>query len=180
MSIKVIRNARGHFLTILRHKREVLRLCFAAGMYWQGITHDLSKFSVAEFKPGVRYYQDGKCSPTAGERADRGVSLAWLHHKGRNKHHFEYWMDISETRRLEGKRMPERYLAEMAFDRTAASKTYLKERYTNESPLLYLQDGNDKNYMHPDTCQGLYELLSILANDGEDAMISRVRQMLGK
>ena len=29
------------------------------------------------------------------EREDTGVSTAWLHHKGRNKHHYEHWVDYS-------------------------------------------------------------------------------------
>ena len=76
-----------HFRTITHHKRLVLQGCFRVGMYWQGITHDLSKFSPAEFCVGIRYWT-GKRSPNAGERQEKGYSTAWMHHKGRNRHHW--------------------------------------------------------------------------------------------
>ena len=81
-----------HFITITKHRHEVVRLCFKAGIGFQGLFHDLSKYSPSEFIPGARYYS-GKESPNNGERRDNGYSLAWMHHKGRNKHHFEFWYD---------------------------------------------------------------------------------------
>ena len=83
-----------HFHTITEHKIMVARHCFKVGMYWQGLTHDLSKYSPSEFWQGVKYYQ-GYRSPNNAEREDKGYSAAWLHHKGRNKHHYEYWIDYS-------------------------------------------------------------------------------------
>jgi len=63
-------------------------------MYKQGLLHDLSKYSPVEFLVGCKYYQ-GTRSPNNAEREDIGVSTSWLHHKGRNKHHFEHWVDYS-------------------------------------------------------------------------------------
>ncbi|MDE6075958.1 MAG: catalase, partial [Clostridia bacterium] len=83
-----------HLRTVCRHRRQVRKNCFKAGLVWQGLTHDLSKFSLKEFVPGVKYYQ-GTRSPQAKERELFGYSAAWLHHKGRNKHHFEYWTDVN-------------------------------------------------------------------------------------
>ena len=83
-----------HFCTITRHRLLVCKHCFKLGLYWQGLTHDLSKYSPEEFWTGVRYFQ-GDRSPNAAEREVIGFSKAWLHHKGRNKHHFEYWIDVS-------------------------------------------------------------------------------------
>ena len=82
-----------HFKTITRHKIYVMKGCFRVGLYRQGLLHDLSKYSPTEFLVGCKYYQGGSRSPNNGEREATGVSLAWLHHKGRNKHHFEYWID---------------------------------------------------------------------------------------
>lgn len=82
-----------HLKTINHHKWLVMKHCFAIGLYWQGLTHDLSKYTPTEFIPGAKYYQGGKRSPNNAEREDRGYSQAWLHHKGRNKHHMEYWID---------------------------------------------------------------------------------------
>ena len=87
-------NIWNHFSTITRHRNLVRKHCFQIGLYWQGLTHDLSKYSPEEFWTGVRYYQ-GNRSPNAAERETVGYSRAWLHHKGRNKHHYEYWIDIS-------------------------------------------------------------------------------------
>ena len=83
----------GHLKTVNQHRREVRKLCFRCGLYWQGLTHDLSKYSPVEFFNGVKFFT-GKGSPHIGERAAYGYSNAWLHHKGCNKHHAEYWQDI--------------------------------------------------------------------------------------
>lgn len=85
-------NIRGHFDTITHHKLLVMKYCFACGLYRQGLAHDLSKYSPTEFIPGCIYYQ-GDHSPNEAERQAKGYTAAWLHHKGRNKHHLEYWID---------------------------------------------------------------------------------------
>lgn len=83
----------GHFYTITSHKIKVAGLCFRCGLYKQGILHDLSKYSPIEFISGVRYYQ-GHRSPISKEKEVLGYSKGWLHHKGRNRHHWEYWVDF--------------------------------------------------------------------------------------
>lgn len=123
-------NIKGHFETITRHKLLVMKYCFACGLYEQGLAHDLSKYSPAEFIPGCIYYQ-GDHSPNEAEREARGYTSAWLHHKGRNKHHLEYWIDYSTTKAgLTGMKIPLRYVCEMVCDRVAASQIYLGGRYT--------------------------------------------------
>ena len=87
-----------HFQTITQHKLTVMQYCFAVGLYRQAILHDLSKYSPTEFLIGAKYYQ-GNRSPNNAEREAKGYSSAWLHHKGRNKHHFEYWLDYSGKKR---------------------------------------------------------------------------------
>ena len=96
----------AHFKTITHHRHLVRKYCFAVGLYWRGLTHDLSKYSPTEFWRGAKYYQ-GSFSPTQQERREQGYSLAWMHHKGRNRHHFEYWTDVSPvTRQYEPLEMP--------------------------------------------------------------------------
>lgn len=85
----------GHLRTILHHKNLVRHYCFRAGLYKQGIMHDWSKYSPVEFINSVRNFQGGKKSPNFGEKATKGYSSSWLHHKGRNRHHFEYWIDFT-------------------------------------------------------------------------------------
>ena len=126
-------NIRGHFDTITHHKLLVMKYCFACGLYRQGLTHDLSKYSPTEFIPGCIYYQ-GDHSPNEAERQAKGYTAAWLHHKGRNRHHLEYWIDYGTTKTgLTGMKIPLRYICEMVCDRIAASQIYLGDRYTDAS-----------------------------------------------
>ena len=83
-----------HLKTINHHKWLVCQGCFKVGLYKQGLLHDLSKYSPTEFLVGCKFYQ-GTRSPNNAEREVKGYSAAWLHHKGRNRHHYEYWLDYS-------------------------------------------------------------------------------------
>lgn len=171
----------GHFCTITQHRHMVIRHCKKAGILWQGLRHDLSKYSPAEFWQGVRYYQGGRRSPNEAEREDLGYSLAWMHHKGRNRHHFEYWNDYNpKTKRMEPVEMPVRFLAEMFCDRVAASKIYLKEKYQPDEPLHYFQNSTaqKRGLLHPSTAKALTDLLTILAEEGENRAFSVLRQMV--
>lgn len=156
-----------HFITITRHRHKVIAHCFRAGIGFQGLFHDLSKYTPAEFIPGMKYYT-GRRSPNEGEREEKGYSLAWMHHKGRNKHHFEYWVDINTETRLYGPvKMPLRYLTEMFCDRVAASKIYQGKSYTDAHPLAYFRHGKIIHSLHPDTYAFLEKLLVMLAEKGE-------------
>ena len=166
-------NAWKHFCTITHHKNLVMAGCFKIGLYKQGLLHDLSKYSSTEFLVGCKYYQ-GNMSPNNAERKDKGYSLAWLHHKGRNKHHLEYWLDYGasnengkEHRGMVGMKMPVRYVCEMFIDRISASKNYQKEQYTDHSALDYFLKGKDHYLIHPDTEALLWYLLLMLAKRGE-------------
>ena len=164
-----------HFITITKHRNEVIRLCVKAGIGLQGLFHDLSKYSPTEFIPGAKYYT-GKESPNNGERRDTGYSLAWMHHKGRNKHHFEFWYDYDmKTKKIVPMDMPDRYIKEMFCDRVAASKTYNKA-YTQESPLLYLTKSTAHEKMTETTYRKLLYLLQMLAEKGEKETLRFMRR----
>lgn len=165
-----------HLKTIVHHKNLVRKGCFQVGLYRQGIMHDWSKYSPVEFLVGCRYYQGNK-SPNNAEREDRGYSLAWLHHKGRNKHHLEYWIDYSARgdRRMQGMRMPVRYVVEMFMDRIAACKNYQKENYTDRSPLEYYEHGRDHYMLHEASRELLERLLHMLAEEGEAKTFHYIR-----
>jgi len=157
-----------HFKTITHHKWLVLQGCFRIGLYWQGITHDLSKYSPTEFRAGAKYYQ-GTRSPNAAEREDKGYSEAWMHHKGRNRHHYEYWTDMNrQTRNYDSVQMPRKYLAEMVMDRRAACMTYQGKNYKDDSALIYLERSREKDLMHPETVKQLRYILTMLAEEGEE------------
>ena len=170
-------NILGHLSTINHHRYEVMKNCFRAGLYWQGLTHDLSKYAPVEFIPGVMYFQ-GNRSPNNAEREATGVSRAWLHHKGRNRHHYEYWTDYSPTGKrgqMVGAVMPRRYIAEMFCDRVAASKTYNKENYNDSYPLAYLLQGIDSLLMHEKTKNDIVYLLNMLKEKGEDRTFAFIK-----
>lgn len=175
----IIQNAKKHIKTINHHRRLVREGCFKLGLYWQGITHDLSKYTWPELRVGVRYYLDGE-SPHNGERRKIGYSTAWLHHKGRNKHHAEYWIDYTsgKDRHITGMRMPTKYVVEMFVDRISASKNYRGEKYRDSDPLAYYEKRKGYMIMHKDTQALLERLLHMLAEKGEDATFSYIRRKI--
>lgn len=159
-----------HLKTINNHKKMVMKNCFRCGLIKQGLLHDLSKYSWAEFSVGAKYYQ-GTRSPNEAEREDKGYTSSWLRHKGRNKHHLEYWLDYSPDRNkpgIMGMKMPDNYIVEMFCDRIAASKNYKKENYTDSCPLDYYMMGRSRALLHPYVAEKLELLLNMLAEKGED------------
>ena len=169
----------GHLGTVLRHKYYVAQGCFRLGLYRQGITHDLSKFSPSEFITSVRYYE-GFRSPNAVERDLFGCSRAWLHHKGRNRHHFEYWIDFSSlTPQIAyGCKMPMRYLAEMVCDRRAACMAYHGKNYRQQDAWDYYAKTRSHVIMHDDTRAVLEHALILMRDQGEEAAFSWLRDCL--
>lgn len=161
--------ALGHFITITRHRHEVIRHCAKAGILWQGLCHDLSKYSPAEFISGAKYFSDGKKSPNEKERAQLGYSKAWLHHKGRNRHHFEYWTDYNPvTKKLSPIKMPLKYVIEMFCDRVAASKIYQGKNYTQSHPLEYFLHAKGRRFIDEETSDLLESWLVMLSDKGEE------------
>lgn len=136
----------------------------------------MSKYTPTEFLVGCKYYQ-GTMSPNNAERADKGYSSAWLHHKGRNKHHMEYWIDYGVGDRRDGQephrgicgmKMPIRYVAEMYVDRVSASKNYQRDKFRTDSPLQYYLKGRKYYILNEDTRAMLELLLVMLAVKGEN------------
>ncbi len=174
----ILTNFIGHFRTITRHRHMVIRHCAKAGIFWQGLGHDLSKYSPVEFFAGVKYYQ-GTRSPNEQERQERGYSVAWMHHKGRNRHHFEYWTDYSlQTGRMDPVKMPLRYVAEMFCDRVAAGKIYNGASYTDSDPLAYFEHAKQRRFIHPETSALLESLLTMLAQEGEEKTFAYLRRLV--
>ena len=175
-------NAIGHFITITRHKLLVLNYCFRVGLYRQGLLHDLSKYSPTEFIRGSRYYQGNK-SPNDAERQETGRSVAWMHHKGRNKHHYEYWTDYqlgTPKGTMGGTKMPLRYVVEMYCDRIAASQVYNGNGYNSQISLKYFLKGKDAMMIHPETSALLERLLRMTACYGEKRTMQYIRHVLLK
>lgn len=167
----------GHLRTVRKHRKMVRKLCFKCGLYWQGLTHDLSKYSHTEFWNGVKYFT-GTASPHVGERKVKGYSDAWLHHHNRNKHHAEYWVDIVDGKSAPIK-MPFKYLAEMICDRVAASMIYLGDVYfVNSSPLEYYWSKQDENQFDDITRSELENWLENIATYGLDKTLKQIKMEL--
>ena len=167
----------GHFKTITAHKLRVMKYCFKVGLYRQGLAHDLSKYTPIEFLAGAKYY-DGTRSPIELEKQDLGYSAGWLHHKGRNKHHLEYWIDysIEQGGRIAGLRIPVNYVVEMFCDRVAACQTYEKDKYTEASAWAYYERCRSNYMIHPETAALLEKLLLMLRDEGEEKTIQYIRR----
>lgn len=170
-----LKNAIGHFKTITKHKLLVTKTCFKAGLYKQGLLHDLSKYTPTEFVAGIKYWQGDK-SPNSIQKKVEGVSYAWLHHKGRNKHHFNYWIDYRNKDELPvGFKIPYKYVYEMFIDRMCACKNYQGSNYTNNSPLEYYNKEKEHMLIHKDSRELLEFLLNKLANEGEKEVLKYIK-----
>jgi hypothetical protein len=166
-----------HFITITKHRHKVIKYCFKLGIGFQGLFHDLSKYSPTEFWEGAKYYQ-GTRSPNAAAREEHGYSAAWMHHKGRNKHHYEYWTDLDmKTREYGPVEMPLRYLKESFADRIAASRIYNGKNYKDSTPLEYFNRADVRAKIAPKTRQTLVEWLTMLAEKGEKETLKYIRKL---
>lgn len=124
-----------HFCLVNRHRWYVFKLSIKAGIPFRGLVHDLSKFSPTEFCESVKYY-NGVRSPLHVCREINGYSMSWLHHKGRNKHHFEYWEDMDKNERIRVF-MPYKYIVEAVCDKIAAGMAYCGKKWTQKEPFEY-------------------------------------------
>ena len=173
----------AHLHTVNRHRALVRKYCFRLGLFWQGLTHDLSKYSPREFWTGVKYFQ-GDRSPNDAERRDKGYSAAWIHHKGRNRHHLEYWTDYGErpdgSFGVVGVEMPARFVAEMFCDRYAASRIYRGAAFENADPWRFFQHSKSRTILNQKTADLLESMLVKLKDEGEDAAFAYIRHEILK
>jgi hypothetical protein len=162
-----MKNFIKHLKTVKTHRRYVRKACFKMGLYWQGLTHDLSKYSLTELK--ICKYYTGKKSPHQVAREELGYSPSWIHHYHTNKHHHMFWIDEAETGEIIPMKMPYRYVIESLADMLGASKAYNK---TNWKPKMLLdyweQKCLGKRIMHGDSVVLLDYLIRQLVLDGED------------
>lgn len=172
-------NAWGHFKTITHHRHQVMKNCFKIGIGFQGLKHDLSKYSFTEFSAGAKYYQ-GTRSPNEEERETIGYSSAWMHHKGRNRHHIEYWTDYDPvTKQIHPVKMPIKYVKEMFCDRVAASKIYYGKNYTDSTAYDYFMKGKPRRQIHPETSDLIEGWLKMLADKGEEETFRYIKNYSG-
>lgn len=169
-----MKNFFQHLKTVCKHKFYVAKYCFKAGLYWQGLVHDLSKFSPTEFFESVRYYQ-GTRSPIDACKEANGMSMAWLHHKGRNKHHYEYWQDNFDkgTTHLT---MPFKYALEMICDYLAAGNAYNGKKFTLQNELEWWKNKTkNKIAMSNETFTFVDIMMNTMAKENNVDAIKRER-----
>ena len=164
-----ISNLFKHIGLVIRHKHKVFIHCAKCGLFFRGIVHDMSKFSPTELFESAKYFQ-GNRSPIGVCRRATGVSYAWLHHKGRNKHHIEYWLDpdCSVT-----PLMPYKYAVECVCDKIAATKTYLGNDYTPDKPMVHWQKYGNKVNGNPKTMTFIERVFTDLAEHGEKFVLNK-------
>ena len=165
-----LKNIVGHFMVITRHKWVVFKLCCKVGQPWRGLVHDLSKYSPTEFWEGVKYF-NGKHSPITDAKKDKGYSQAWLHHKGRNKHHTDYWVDLSAPDKTPI--IPYQYVAEMLCDKLAAGMVYKGKDWTKEYELNYWLNERDKTLVNDQVEALITEFLTQVSKDGIDKVLTK-------
>lgn len=159
-----------HLRLVIRHKVKVFNLCCKAGIPIQGFFHDMSKFSPTEFFESAKYYT-GNRSPILACRKENGYSKAWLHHKGRNKHHFEYWYDEALPEKMPI--IPYKYVVEMICDNIAAGMVYKKEKWTLDYQLNYWNKYRSNVVVNPIVSDILVDVFTKLAKDGIDKTIRK-------
>ena len=164
-----ITNFFKHIFLVFRHKHMVLINCVKCGIAWRGVVHDLSKFSPTELFESVKYYQ-GNRSPIGACIRDKGYSLAWLHHKGRNKHHIEYWLDHEcDPQPL----MPYKYAVECVCDKLAATRVYAGKNYSSELPLYHWEKWGKKVSGNPKTMRFVEDVFLDVKEHGEGYVLNK-------
>ena len=159
----IIKGAIKHTTLIIRHKWYVFVFCTKIGMPIRGLMHDMSKFSPTEFLESIKYYK-GTYSPITECKRKNGYSKAWLHHKGRNKHHPEYWFDRDAI--VQTPMIPYKYVAEMICDKLSANKVYTGKKWTNRSELEYWQKERLNTKINEHISNMLTEVFEQVAENG--------------
>ena len=163
----------GHLYTIFKHKYWVFHYSVKCGIPWRGLVHDLSKFSPVEFFESVKYFT-GNGSPINAAKKDKGYSKAWFHHRGRNKHHYEYWVDWLDSGGIPVK-MPYKYVIEMVCDYLAAGRTYRKEEFSYKNEYEWWKARESVAKMHDDTKKLLEHIFFSLTYIDESTVFGRIR-----
>ena len=163
-------NVFKHTRLVMKQKWIVSKLCCKIGIPWRGFIHDWSKFSPTEFCESVKYY-DGHKSPIQNCKADKGYSEAWLHHKGRNKHHPEYWIDYSLPKKTVI--MPYKYAAEMISDKLAAGIVYKGKEWNNNTQIDYYMQEREVSLIHPQIDKFMIAVFTEVSKNGLDKTLTK-------
>jgi len=160
---------------VLRHKWFVMIACFKVGLYWQGLTHDNSKFLPDEFFPYANFFYGKKDSSITTKRnskgywkptdtGDKAMDFAWLLHQKRNPHHWQWWILPEDEGGIKQLPMPKKYLTEMICDWEGAGKAQ-----RNSTPVWeWYKNYCSKMSLHIDTRIELEQAIAILEREGKE------------
>lgn len=160
-----------HLKTILKHKWWVFKLSIRAGIPIRGFFHDISKFSPTEFFDNVKYIEDVTFSPITSAKRKVGYSKAWLHHRGKNKHHPEYWYD--EHAPLKSPLIEYKYAVEMVCDKLAAGIVYSGGKFIPQRELEYVKNSSDNKLLHEKTYNFIIEIFTELTSEPIKKVINK-------
>ena len=85
-----------------------------------------------------------------------------MHHRGRNKHHYEYWTDNYDAGTTCIK-MPYKYVLELVADYLAAGRTYRGKGFTFVDEYEWWMKCKDYKKIHKDTKDLITQMLYNLA-----------------
>lgn len=165
----MLKNILLHLHLINKHRWTVFKLSIKAGIPFRGLIHDLSKYTPTEFWESVKYY-NGSHSPIPEARKIQGYSKAWLHHKGRNKHHSEYWYDSQAKE--PSPVIPYKYVVEMICDKLAAGLVYNGKNWTKSTQKEYWERNKDKELANEKVKSLLTEVFEQVSINGIDRTIN--------
>ena len=168
--VNVLKNICKHFILIMKHRMKVFKFSIKAGIPWRGFVHDLSKYSPTEFFESAKYYV-GNHSPITECKKDKGYSEAWLHHKGRNKHHHEYWYDYRAPE--PAVMIPYKYAVEMICDTLSAGMTYNGKEWSIDKQLEYWDREKASSHINEKTANFITAVYNEIKENGIDSTINR-------
>lgn len=166
----MIKNIIKHITLVTKHKWYVFTYCTKLGMPFRGLKHDISKFMPIEFWESVKYYHGAK-SPIQVCKEKNGYSKAWLHHKGRNKHHFEYWYDFNTLDKTPV--IPYKYTVELICDTLAAGMAYQGKSWKTSSQIEYFEKRKDLEYINENIKQVIREVYKQVDEEGIKKTINK-------
>ena len=167
----MIKNYVCHFCTVTKHRWLVFKLCCKAGIPWRGLVHDLSKYTPTEFIESAKFYQGGRKSPIPVAKSVQGYSKAWLHHRGRNRHHIEYWCDLDAPDKFPI--IPYKYTVEMICDGIAAGLVYKGKNWTPNLQVEYWENKKNEVPGNEKIKNLLSEVYMQVSNQGINKTITR-------
>ena len=170
MGMQLMKKIGKHIWLVSKHKWLVFKYSIKLGIPFRGLVHDISKFSLEELGESIKYY-DGKISPITGCKKDKGYSRAWLHHKGRNKHHEWYWVDLNTPDVAPV--IPYKYVAEMICDKLSAGKIYKGSEWKQSSQYEYWSEERKKLIMNPKVDNLITEVFLQVRDNGIERTITK-------